>query len=361
MRIVVSAVNFSEGGPLTVLRDCLASARASLAPSTEIIALVHRASLIEIEGIRLIEFPDVKSSWLRRIDLEYRGFKRLSRELKPDFWLSLHDVSPRLNGERQAVYCHNPVPFFNPTFRDIRLDPTLLAFRLAYRYLYRFNIRSNETVIVQQQWLRDEFVRRLGVQRIIVAHPDVADLPYPAIVEHDATKLSLFYPTVPRGFKNVELLCEAMMLVPGGLPRQPELTVTIDGSENPYARFILSRYGDVPAIRFVGRQTRSAMARLYAECDALLFPSRLETWGLPITEAKQFDKPMIVADEPYARETVGSYPAAAFLPADAPARWAAAITAAAHGKPPWAGVAAAIPSAPFAAGWSDLWRQLLAQ
>jgi glycosyltransferase involved in cell wall biosynthesis len=41
--------------------------------------------------------------------------------------------------------------------------------------------------------------------------------------------------------------------------------------------------------------------------DALIFPSRLETWGLPISEAKAMQKPLWVADVPYAHETVGTY------------------------------------------------------
>lgn len=360
MRIVVSAVNFSEGGPLTVLRDCLSAARSCLPADTEIIALVHRARLIDIPGIRLIEFPGAKSSWFRRIVLEYRDFRTLSRELRPDFWLSLHDVSPRLDaGVRQAVYCHNPVPFFRPRIQDVRLDPTLLAFRLAYRFFYRFNIHSNAAVVVQQEWLRDEFIRRFGPAQVIVAHPDVTDLPAPAHATRDPGTLSLFYPTVPRGFKNIELLCEAMRALPPGLPRRPELAVTIDGTENRYARFIVDRYCDIPGLSFVGRQSRSEMARRYATCDALLFPSRLETWGLPITEAKQFGKPVIVANEPYARETVGTYDAAMFLPSDQPARWRNAIMEAARGNAPWKPVSLPSPGLPFAASWRELWSLLL--
>ncbi|WP_288937925.1 glycosyltransferase [uncultured Sphingomonas sp.] len=360
MRIVVSAVNFSEGGPLTVLRDCLSAARSCLHADTEIIALVHRAQLIDVPGIRLIEYPDAKSSWFRRIVLEYRDFRVLSRELRPDFWLSLHDVSPRLdNGVRQAVYCHNPVPFFRPSIQDVRLDPTLLAFRLAYRFFYRFNIHSNAAVVVQQEWLRTEFVRRFGAARVIVAHPDVTDLPAPAHAARDPETLSLLYPTVPRGFKNIELLCEAIRLLPPGLQRRPELVVTIDGTENSYARFVVDRYGDLPGMRFVGRQSRAEMARRYAEADALLFPSRLETWGLPITEAKQFDLPMIVAEQRYARETVGNYHSALFLPADRPDIWSSAIAAAAQGQPSWKTVKADPPAPPFAQGWAQLWSLLL--
>lgn len=33
----------------------------------------------------------------------------------------------------------------------------------------------------------------------------------------------------------------------------------------------------------------------------------LETWGLPITEYKLFNKPILAANLPYAHETVGNY------------------------------------------------------
>lgn len=45
------------------------------------------------------------------------------------------------------------------------------------------------------------------------------------------------------------------------------------------------------------------MEEQYAKTDCLIFPSRLETWGLPISEFIPLNRPMIIADEPYAHET----------------------------------------------------------
>ena len=41
--------------------------------------------------------------------------------------------------------------------------------------------------------------------------------------------------------------------------------------------------------------------------DCLIFPSRMETWGLPISEAKDYGLPILVSDLPFAHETVGNY------------------------------------------------------
>ena len=45
----------------------------------------------------------------------------------------------------------------------------------------------------------------------------------------------------------------------------------------------------------------------------MIFPSKLETWGLPISEYKETQKPMLLADLPYAHETVGTYDKVAFF------------------------------------------------
>ncbi len=45
----------------------------------------------------------------------------------------------------------------------------------------------------------------------------------------------------------------------------------------------------------------------------VVFPSKLETWGLPIIEAKEFNKPIFLADLPYAYETLGIYDKAKFF------------------------------------------------
>lgn len=357
--LVVSAVNFSEGGPLTILRDSLAAAAATL-DGWRITALVHDHALLDIPRVETLAFPQSKSSWFRRIGLEWWGFAQVSRQLKPDLWLSLHDMTPRVKARRQAVYCHNPSPFYAPSMKEAWYDPGFFAFNKLYLWLYRAFIGRNDAVIVQQEWLRRE-LRRYH-RNVIVAHPGVPVVatcppasPQPA--NRDAP-LRLLYPALPRVFKNIETVCEAVNLVPKPLRDRVELRLTMDGSEGRWARALHRRYGNIPAIRFIGRQDRAGMAAEYADCDMVVFPSRLETWGLPITEAKAFAKPLLVADLPYAHETVGHYADVSFLdPAD-PAAWAAAIETAASGGWIPQGQHGTPPAAPFFADWPSLWAYL---
>ena len=117
--IVISAVNVRSGGTLSILQDFLNYLDTSLASSYKIIALVHSKSLVSnTKNINYIEFPKSTSSYLYRLYYEYFYFYKLSKELNPYLWLSLHDMTPRVNASIQAVYCHNPTPFYKLTKKD---------------------------------------------------------------------------------------------------------------------------------------------------------------------------------------------------------------------------------------------------
>lgn len=363
-RLVVSAVNLNEGGPLTVLNESLDSAAQILGPEWEITALVHRKSLISNPRVSTVEFPQSKRSWLIRLFLEWVYFLKLSRSLNADLWLSLHDITPRVHARRQVVYCHNPSPFYQLTWREVRLEPKLKLFNLLYAQLYRIFILRNYAVVVQQDWLRDTFRSLFGHQYVIVAHPsqpnefisqiDRPDRRVPTIYR----PLVLLYPALPRVFKNMDVLCEAMALLPPSLKGLVELRLTLSGIENPYARDLLQRFSSVPGVKFIGLQGRTEMDEQYEHCDIVLFPSKLETWGLPITEAKSRNKPLLVADARYAYETVGTYDAVSFLPAEDAAAWAKAIADFATGDLHFTGQKVQLPYAPFAANWPQLWQLL---
>lgn len=362
--LVVSAVNFSEGGPLTVLQESLEDAALHLPADWKITALVHRKSLIVIPRVETLEFPRSKRSWFMRLWLEWFEFDHLSRTLKPDLWLSMHDITPRVQARRQAVYCHNPSPFYQLTWREAWLEPKFAMFNLLYRHLYRVCIRRNHSVVVQQDWLRMAFQRMYYHPNVVVAYPtqgkcgDARVNVPPARQPKGSQPLVFLYPALPRVFKNFEVLCEAMKSLPHNVRSLLEVRLTLSGQENPYARDLYRRFSSVLGIKFIGRQTKAQMDMQYRACDVVLFPSRLETWGLPITEAKAHGKPLLVADIPYAHETVGNCEAVSFLPAQKVEAWATAFESLASGHWQFGLHTTPAPSAPFAADWTQLWRLL---
>jgi glycosyltransferase involved in cell wall biosynthesis len=363
-RVVVSAVNFTEGGPLTILRECLMSAVDVLPEKWEIIALVHDEFIIgDISRVRFVSFPQCKRSWFIRMYYELHGFSRRFSGTHVDLWLSLHDVTPNVSARRQVVYCHNPSPFYSVSLREGILDFRFLLFNLFYEKLYRINIRKNYAVVVQQNWLRKEFSKKFNHGKIIVAYPeDSRGAGEGDFFEghresrcSDRSATVILYPSLPRVFKNFEILCEAVKLMQRADAAKIELRITIDGTENNYARSLYEVYGNCESIKFIGRKNRAEMDAEYFGADVVAFPSKLETWGLPISEAKKFGKPLLVADLPYAHETVGNYRLVSFLPATDARAWATAFLKISSDCWSFSGSRQQLPGEPFVSNWPALW------
>jgi glycosyltransferase involved in cell wall biosynthesis len=355
--LIISAVNLTEGGPLSVLQDFVAAACDTLAAEWDIVVFLHDRRLVAADRPRFIEVPYAKRSWLLRLWVEWHQFRGHAARLRPDLWISLQDISPNVGDVRQAVYCHNPIPFFPVRWRDAFFQPKHLAFRLAYAWLYRINLRRNCAVVVQQSWLRDQFRNWVGQPtQIIVAHPCsgevAASAPERAIRRPGPA--SFLYPALPRTFKNLELICRAVERLEAGSAWCSEVLFTVDGTENRYARWLKRRFGKLKTLRFMGRQSREQLRGLYQQSDCLLFPSRIETWGLPISEAQQHRLPMFVADLPYAKETVGAYDRVEFFDVDDDEALAAKLLAFQLGSFAFRPASMGEPQQPFVRGLPEL-------
>jgi len=363
--IVISAVNLTEMGTLSILKDCLSYMVAELSHKFEIIALVNSKGLVDLPGVHYYEFPAIKRSWLRRVYYEYFGFRGLSKKLKAFLWFSLYDMSANVVAERRAVYCHNPAPFYPLKFKEVFVDLKFALFNLFYIYLYGINIRSNDFVIVQQDWIRKEFSRRFANLNIVVSQPHVGGQngsgpSREASVSSGASKI-FFYPAYPRMHKNMEVIGGAVELLLGRGISGFTVYLTMTGTESRYAKKIVSRFGHLKQIQFVGLLTRQQVYEHYQSADCLVFPSKLETWGLPITEFRQFNKPMLVANCRYAQETIGDYEKAALFDPDDPVSLADQMERALLGKLEFETRRVVPIDPPFCQSWGELFSILLAE
>lgn len=305
--IVVSAVNLVEGGTLTIFKNALTELNEHFAERYRIIALVHDKKLAYFPNIEYLEYPWVKKRWINRVYFEYFFCCSLSKKLNAYLWLAIHDMTPDVTATLRVVYCHNPTPFYHPKLSSIKYSYKEYLFSQFYKYLYRINIKKNDAVIVQQNWLKKAFMGLYNLEdkKIIVAKPFENPSPEVEIsLRPDNNSITtFFYPSLPRTFKNFEIICEASKLLLQKGVNSFKVVLTIDGSENRYTRDILKVYGNIKQIKFAGLMSKEKVSEMYVKSSCLIFPSKLETWGLPISEFIPFNKPMIVADLPYAYET----------------------------------------------------------
>lgn len=316
--IVLSGINLIEGGPLTVYEECLRCIEKYFLENYEIVALVHNRELFsEFDSkIKFIEFMDSKKSYLNRFYYEYFYFKKLSKKLKPYLWFSLHDMTPNVIADKRVVYCHNGMIFYNVKKEDIINEFKMFMFSKFYKYIYKINIKKNDFVVVQQDWIRERFKELFKIRNVIVAHPNVVIDDVNLEKNRQIEKNSFLYPAFPRIFKNFEVICEAVKILEGKNIMDFIVYLTIDGSENLYSKKLFEKYKNLKNVKFLGLLKRNELMKYYKISENIIFPSKLETWGLPISEAKVFGKNILLADLEYAHETLGNYENVMFFEPD---------------------------------------------
>ena len=321
--IVISAVNIINGGTLTILRECLeVLSKYVVYNNVEVYALVNNRTLCEFPNIKYIEIPWSKKCWINRVYCEYFYMKRISKKIKPNVWLSLHDMTPNVTANVRAVYCHNAIPFYKPKINTIKYNITEYLFSKFYKYLYRINIHKNRYVIVQQHWLREAFCKLLSIskEKVVVAttYHSNKKIAINKIAKKHSNITTFFYPSLPRTFKNFEVIGEACKILNKKGIENFRVIITLNGTENKYAEYIVNHYSQLKQIDFCGLLNIQDVYEMYDKTDCLLFPSKLESLGLPIAEFLPQNKPMIVSDLPYAHETAAGGQYVSFFNPDSP-------------------------------------------
>ena len=317
-----------EGVIFTIMDNCMQKiSEYSAKNNLNVIALVHDKSKFNYPNIEYIEFPKAKKSWLLRLYYEYFYFNKLSKELNPDVWFSLHDVTPNVVSKKQFVYFHHPTIFYKSSLKDWKFDYKIGVFSILYQYLTQINLKKNHTVLVQQNWIKNEFEKLYKIQNIKVCNPEYTEEVTFEKTILDKEKIHFFYPSFPRTFKNFELIFEAISLLENSIRNKVKFHfTTIKDNPHRFAKYLYKKYHIIPEVDFKGWISREEVLKLYNSVDCIIFPSKLETWGLPLSEAKVFNKPILAANLHYAKETVGNYDEVSFFDVENPTELALLIT-----------------------------------
>ncbi len=318
--IVISAVNLVEAGTLAILKDCLKFlSDYAVRNGYRVVAIVHKRELTDFPNIVYIETQWPKKRWTNRLWYEYVSMKKISKEIGPVFlWFSLHDTSPSVISERRAVYCHNSFSFYKWKKHDLIFAPKIALFAIFTKLIYKTNIHKNDYLVVQQEWFRKGLgnMFHINPKKIIVSRPKIVDNEVETINHSSNKDFHFIFAGSPNSHKNFEVICQASkLLLTEYKVKNFKVSLTLKGTENKYANWIYSNWGDIKNIDFIGFIPKNTLLELYSKTDCLIYSSKVESWGLPISEFSKYDKPMLLADLPYAHETAeGSKKTAYFNP-----------------------------------------------
>lgn len=312
MKIIVFDVPASESGALTILKDFYSYVICSERKDVEWLFIVSTDRLNtkkSCSNVNVLRFPGVKKNWFERLKFDIIKAPHLVRRFNADVVFSLQNIMIIHCKVPQVVYVHQSLPYIRKHFSYLKRNERFLAgYADIFRVLIGWSVRKAVSVIVQTSWFKEALVVKHGIPATKIAViPPSLDIYIPAEDVH--CELSeFFYPATPYVYKNLYILVEAVQRLKGdGL--FPRVILTMTGKENSYARELRARIkklGLSEYFFFIGRITREEVLHLYRR-TTLLFPSRLESYGLPLLEARIVETPVIASDTPFAREILEGY------------------------------------------------------
>lgn len=311
MRILVYDVAAESGGALTVLNSFYEEFCQDT--QNEYIFVLSVCRLEERPHIRVVNYPWIKKSRFHRLYFDHFTAPGLVRRYGADEVLSLQNIELPHAGVPQTVYVHNALPFSEYRFRWSEAA-NLWVYQQILGRMIRRSIRHAKKVIVQTGWMRREIARqcRIPAGRIEVKFPKVE------MLKTEAYRLDrgcpvFFYPANDAAYKNHRTFLEACRLLKESGCGSYKVIWTVTGEESEGIRRIReeAKEAGLP-IMFAGPMPRKALFDLYAS-SVLVFPSYIETIGLPLLEARSAGAWILAADCLYAKDVVGDYERAEFF------------------------------------------------
>ncbi len=305
-KIVIMAHNIREGGPLTILNNILKIIENH--KKNNFIIFVYKKKLLNknkfSKNVKIVQIPNYKKNFLRRIYYDFIFFPNFSKNENPDLWISLQDTIPNILAKKKIIYFHTPIGFYKMNLKEIFFEPIGFIRSFYYRYVYKLERYKNSTVIVQQNWIKRSLNKRFKFKRIIVNRPYNLENVKVSSKKIRNKELVFFYPSLPRFQKNFEMIVCACKLLKN---YRFKVFFTFKKNENLYSRYIYQLSKNTSQIRFIGRKSHKQIMKLYQHIDILIFSSKLETWGLPLSEATHYFIPVLAPKLPYAQETLLDY------------------------------------------------------
>ena len=303
MRIVVNDTAASYGGALTILKQFYNYIKNN-DQTNEWIFILSDNYLEETENIKIVINSEVKKSGLHKIYFDCFSGRKYINDLKPDVVLSLQNIITFGVKAPQYTYIHQSIPYQDvKKFSFLKGNERGTAFiQYVIGAFINKSAKKADVVIVQTEWMKEAVAKKAKIDesKIIIAFPDVESFDVNR-EKYKAQNNKFFYPTNNAVYKNIDTIVNACNILNGKGVNDFKVYLTLPKGEIEHNN-----------IECIGYLDREKMSEMYLT-STLLFPSYIETIGLPLLEAKDLNSLIFVADCPYAREVIGDYKNARFF------------------------------------------------
>ena len=301
--ILVYDVAASASGALSVLNDFYNEVKEHEDKSIKWTFVVSKPHLEDTENIKIVRIPWVKKSWIHRLFCDHFIAPKLINKNNIDKVFSLQNVLVPLTNVTQILYLHQSLPFAEYRFK-ITENFHLWIYQNVISRLIFSGIKKAERTIVQANWMKVACKEKIGVNedKIIVIPPVINIVPEKFFSYKNMPITMFIYPATPQVYKNHKIIIEACkLLIEDGI-KDFQVIFTLTGKENKLSRQLrqqTEKYG-LP-IKFIGSIEREKLYDWYSKA-ILILPSYIESFPLPLLEAKINKAPILVSNSAFSHE-----------------------------------------------------------
>lgn len=313
--VLIYDVHASESGALSILNDLYAQIKDYPDKTVKWIFAVSTPKYDSADNITAERFPWVKKSWVHRAYFDTVAARKLLKKHKPDQVFSLQNKGIDFYSGYQTVYMHHGVLLTDNVF-EIKTDGVKLwLYQSFISKNFLKKLRKANKIVVQTRWMKDALIKKAGIEseRIVIQHPNISNNKIGNYTDCPENRRRFFYPASAFTYKNHMTLLKAFKYAQDRGLSDYELILTIRADENGYTKG-LAEYAEKNSLNvlFGGSISRDSVFELYSK-SVLVFPSYLESFGMPLLEARMSGCPIIASDTPFAREILDGYDKARFF------------------------------------------------
>lgn len=315
MTILIYDVHASESGALAILNDLYRQICEYPDKSIKWIFAVSTPQYAMMENIKVIRFPWVKKSWGHRLLFNNIDTRKILKEYKPDRVFSLQNEGINYFNGYQIVYLH--LPFILTDYRfDIKRDgKRLWLYQNVLSKKIFASLRKVDKTIVQTQWMRDALSEKgkVDIARIEVVAPDITTNQIGSYLNTSENRKRFFYPATSFSYKNHITILKACKWLNNTGYKDYIVQFTIRPDENDYTQTLYNyvKENDLNVV-FGDSIPREKVFEFYTK-SVLLFPSFVESFGLPLLEARLSNTFIIASNCSFSTEILSGYPNAMFF------------------------------------------------
>jgi glycosyltransferase involved in cell wall biosynthesis len=175
--------------------------------------------------------------------------------------------------------------------------------------------------------MKNALVDKFGIRSedVQVIKPDI-QLPSSDRSSYEKNDTGLFeilYPATFLSYKNHAIIIDALSILKKKLDiNNVRFQVTLDEASFRKLYQSAKLLGVEACLENIGYVPQQELYKRYSKSQLVVFPSYLETFGLPLAEAAAFGKRILCSDLPYSRDVLSGYDGAVFVTHDNKSDWA---------------------------------------